>query len=75
MNTERYIRIMAGLMVLASLGLAHFSGDIDLAKMSWLWLTAFIGINLLQSGFTGFCPPEMLMKKLGVKSSGSACCN
>jgi hypothetical protein len=75
MNTERYIRIMAGLMVLASLGLAHFSGDIDLAKMSWLWLTTFIGINLLQSGFTGFCPPEMLMKKLGVKSSGSACCN
>ena len=66
MNTERYIRIMAGLMVLASLGLAHFSGDIDLAKMSWLWLTTFIGINLLQSGFTGFCPPEMLMKKLGV---------
>lgn len=75
MNTERYIRIMAGLMVLASLGLAHFSGDIDLAKMSWLWLTTFIGINLLQSGFTGFCPPEMLMKKLGVKSSGSACCS
>jgi hypothetical protein len=75
MNTERYIRIMAGLMVLASLGLAHFSGDIDLAKMSWLWLTIFIGINLLQSGFTGFCPPEMLMKKLGVKSSGSACCS
>jgi hypothetical protein len=75
MNTERYIRIMAGLVVLASLGLAHFSGGIDLTKMSWLWLTAFVGINLLQSGFTGFCPPEMLMKKLGVKSSGSACCN
>ncbi|HEX8962711.1 MAG TPA: DUF2892 domain-containing protein [Rhodocyclaceae bacterium] len=73
MSTERYIRIMAGTMVLLSLGLSQYFGQIDLSGMSWLWFTAFIGLNLLQSGFTGFCPPELLLRKLGVKSQGSAC--
>jgi hypothetical protein len=67
MNTERIIRIFAGVVVLVSLALGHFHSP------SWLWLTAFAGINLLQSGFTGFCPPETLLRKLGVKSDGSAC--
>ena len=74
MTTERYIRIMAGFMILLSLGLAHFSGQIDLSEVSWLWFTAFIGLNILQSGFTGFCPPEILLKKLGVKSGNGSCC-
>ncbi|MEW5769259.1 MAG: DUF2892 domain-containing protein [Pseudomonadota bacterium] len=73
MTVERIIRIMAGAMVLLSLALAHFMGQIDMTSLSWLWLTAFIGLNLLQSGFTGFCPPEKLLKKLGVKEGGSCC--
>ncbi len=73
MGSERYIHILAGTMVLLSLGLSQYSGQIDLTKMSWLWFTAFIGLNLLQSGFTGFCPPELLLRKLGVTSQGSAC--
>ncbi|MDD5390527.1 MAG: DUF2892 domain-containing protein [Gallionellaceae bacterium] len=73
MTIERIIRIMAGAFILLSLGLAHFSGQADLGHLSWLWFTAFIGLNLLQSGFTGFCPPEKLLKKLGFQEGGSAC--
>ncbi len=74
MTIERIIRIMAGVMILLSLVLAHVFGQIDLSSLSWLWFTAFIGINLLQSGFTGFCPPELLLKKLGFKSGNGSCC-
>jgi hypothetical protein len=73
MTTERIIRIMAGVMILLSLTLAHLMGQIDMTSLSWLWFTAFIGLNLLQSGFTGFCPPEFLLKKMGFQSGGSAC--
>ncbi len=73
MSIERIIRIMAGAFILLSLGLAHFTGQIDLARLSWLWFTAFIGLNMVQSGFTGFCPPELLLKKLGFKEAGGAC--
>ncbi len=73
MTTERIIRIMAGVMILLSLTLAHLMGQIDITSLSWLWFTAFIGLNLLQSGFTGFCPPEFLLKKMGFQSGGSAC--
>lgn len=74
MTIERIIRIMAGVMTLLSLGLAHVFGQIDITQMSWLWVTAFIGLNLLQSGFTGFCPPEKLLKKMGFKSGDGSCC-
>lgn len=73
MTTERIIRIMAGVMILLSLALAHFMGQVDMTSLSWLWLTAFVGLNLLQSGFTGFCPPEFLLKRMGFQSGGSAC--
>jgi hypothetical protein len=78
MTIDRIMRIMAGTMVLLSLALAHFTGQIDITSLSWLWLTAFIGLNLLQSGFTGFCPPEILLKKMGFKSSNASndsCCS
>jgi hypothetical protein len=74
MTIERIIRIMAGVMILLSLALAHFTGQVDMGRLSWLWFTAFIGLNLLQSGFTGFCPPEKLLKKMGFREGGSACC-
>ena len=73
MSIERIIRIMAGVMILLSLALAHFTGQVDMTGLSWLWFTAFIGLNLLQSGFTGFCPPEKLLQKMGFKSGGSCC--
>jgi hypothetical protein len=73
MSIERIIRIMAGVMILLSLGLAQAFGQIDLTQLSWLWFTVFIGLNLLQSGFTGFCPPEKLLKKMGFKEGGNCC--
>ena len=60
MTLENAIRIMAGTMVLISLALAHWVSEY------WLFLTAFVGVNLIQSAFTGFCPAEMVFKKLGV---------
>jgi hypothetical protein len=52
-----------------SLGLAHFNGQADLSHVSWLWFTAFVGVNLFQSGFTKFCPLEIFLKMAGVKES------
>jgi hypothetical protein len=72
MNTERLIRILAGTFVLISLALGAPGSPLYVSSY-WLWLTAFVGVNLFQSGFTRFCPPEMLLRKLGVKSSAS--CN
>lgn len=67
MKLENIIRALAGTMVLGSLALAHY------VSPHWLWLTAFVGFNLLQSAFTGFCPAESLFKKLGVGTSGGEC--
>ncbi len=72
MTINQYIRIFAGTFILASLGLAHFSGQADLSQMSWLWFTAFVGANLLQSGFTKFCPLETILIKLGVAKASPA---
>ena len=60
MKLENCIRFFAGIFVLASLLLAHFH------SAHWLWFTAFVGFNLLQSSLTGLCPLEMVLKKLGV---------
>ena len=75
MTVNRAVSVFAGFMIVASLALAHFSGQIDLSHLSWLWLTAFVGLNLFQMGFTGFCPAAMLFKALGVRhtESGAAC--
>lgn len=69
MNVERYVRIIAGAFIMLSLVLAHATGQADLSKLSWLWFTAFVGINLFQSGFTQFCPMVNILKKLGVKEA------
>jgi len=73
MTVERIVRIVAGAFILLSLTLAHFSGTADLSQLSWLWFTAFVGANLFQSGFTRFCPLEIILKKAGVKEGGSCC--
>jgi hypothetical protein len=49
-------------------------GQVDMSKLSWLWFTAFVGANLFQSGFTKFCPLDMILKKLGVpETTGKSC--
>ncbi|MDM7322033.1 MAG: DUF2892 domain-containing protein [Gammaproteobacteria bacterium] len=67
MTTDRIVRIVAGFMILLTLALAHFNGQVDMSKMSWLWLTAFVGLNLFQSGFTQFCPLDTILEKMGVR--------
>lgn len=67
MTTDRIVRIVAGLMILLSLILAHLTGQVNLGQLSWLWLTAFVGLNLFQSGFTRFCPLDTILEKLGVR--------
>jgi hypothetical protein len=61
MNIDRAVMAFAGLMILASLVLAQ------LVSPWWLLLTAFVGLNLLQASFTGFCPAALLLGKLGFK--------
>lgn len=67
MTTDRIVRIMAGLMILISLVLAHLTHQVNLSQPSWLWLTAFVGLNLFQSGITRFCPMDSILAKLGVR--------
>ncbi len=67
MTVERIVRIVAGFFIMLSLALAHFSGAVDMTQLSWLWFTAFVGFNLFQSGFTRFCPMDIMLKKAGVK--------
>lgn len=61
MNINETLRLMAGTVVLISLALAHW------VNPNWLWLTAFVGANLLQSAFTKWCPAISLLRKLGVR--------
>ncbi|MGR5176298.1 YgaP family membrane protein [Vibrio parahaemolyticus] len=61
MKVENGIRILAGTMVLISLLLTTY------VSHHFVWFTVFIGLNLIQSGFTGFCPPRKLLLKLGLK--------
>jgi len=68
MNIDRAVMAFAGVMILASLALAHFVSPL------WLLLTAFVGINLLQSSFTGFCPAAMILRKLGLGAGKPAGC-
>ena len=68
MKMENAIRILAGTMVLISIALAHWVSE------WWLLLAAFVGCNLIQSAFTGFCPAEKIFAKLGIGKGGGSCC-
>ena len=61
MTVDRVVMIFAGLMILLSLALGYWVSEY------WLLLTAFVGLNLIQSSFTGFCPAALVFKMLGVK--------
>ncbi|MEW5862555.1 MAG: DUF2892 domain-containing protein [Pseudomonadota bacterium] len=68
MTTERLVRIFAGAFVLLSLALGAEASPLYASK-HFLWFTAFVGANLLQSGFTTICPLESILRRLGVKSA------
>ena len=61
MNIDRAMLAFAGSLILISVLLTHF------VSPWWLLLTTFVGLNLLQSAFTGFCPAAIVMGKLGLK--------
>lgn len=63
MTVERGLRLMAGMMVIFSLALAHF------VSLYWLWLTVFVGLNLLQSAFTNWCPAMSILRAMGLKDA------
>jgi len=63
------IRIIAGSFILLSLYLAYRYNGVNLTEPTWLWFTAFVGANLLQSGITKWCLMEVILSKLGMKSA------
>ncbi|MCP3176116.1 DUF2892 domain-containing protein [Desulfuromonas sp. KJ2020] len=60
MTVDRYLRMAAGFFILLSLVLSRVHSP------HWLWFTAFVGLNLLQSAFTNWCPLMTILRKLGV---------
>ncbi|HQS14772.1 DUF2892 domain-containing protein [Reyranella sp.] len=62
MSIDRAVMAFAGMMILVSLVLSHFHSP------NWLLFTAFVGLNLVQASFTGFCPAAMIFKRLGFKA-------
>ncbi|MFO1476437.1 MAG: DUF2892 domain-containing protein [Verrucomicrobiota bacterium] len=75
MNIHLLIRRFAGSFILVSLLLAHY------VSPYWLWFTAFVGFNLLQSSFTNFCPLEMILRRVRAGKGGdcdkpgASCCS
>lgn len=63
MTVERGLRLMAGLMVLLSIALTVY------VSHYWMWLTVFIGLNLLQSSFTNWCPAMSILRAMGLKQA------
>jgi hypothetical protein len=61
MSIDRIVMAFAGLVIIASLALTHYHSE------NWMWLTAFVGANLFQSAFTGFCPLATILKAFGAK--------
>ena len=65
MTIDRAVLAFAGTVVLISLVLGVY------VHANWFWLTAFVGANLLQSSFTGFCPLAIILKRLGVRQGAA----
>lgn len=63
MTVERALRLMAGVMVLLSVALTLY------VSRYWMWLTVFIGLNLLQSAFTNWCPAMAILRAMGLKDA------
>jgi hypothetical protein len=70
---DHRVKAIAGVVILSSLALAHW------VDARWLWLTAFVGFNLLQSAFSHFCPMAIFLRNVGwagpaAADSGTCCC-
>jgi hypothetical protein len=61
MNVDRIVMAFAGSVILLSLVLSQYH------NVNWLWVAAFVGANMLQASFTGFCPLAFILKKLGAR--------
>ena len=68
MTSWQLVRMFAGVFILVSLALG-IPGSPIFISLWWLAFTAFVGANLLQSAFTGWCPLEIIMRKLGARAS------
>ena len=68
MTVDRAVRMLAGVIVLISVALAHW------VSPNWLWLTAFVGLNLLQSSITSWCPAMSILRMINVPESGEVKC-
>lgn len=66
MTIDRLLRGIAGFFILLSIALGATQGQAEIGRPTWLWFTAFVGLNLLQSAFTGWCPMMAFLRKLGV---------
>ena len=66
MNVERFLRLIAGALVMLTVGLGYY------VSPNWIWFTAFIGLNLFQSAFTNWCPMMTFLRKLGVRDEQPA---
>ncbi len=64
---NRYIRFIAGTFILISLALAIY------VNINWLWFTAFVGVNLIQSSLSKWCLMEKILKRFGVKKDEECC--
>jgi len=67
MTVQRSLRLLAGVMILGSLALAHW------VSIYWLFLTVFVGLNLLQSGITNWCPAMSIFRWLGLPDEEESC--
>ena len=68
MSIDRIVLAFAGTVNLVGLALGHY------VDSNWYWLSAFVGANMLQASFTGWCPLAMILKKLGVPENERGCC-
>lgn len=67
MNVDRFVFAFAGSAILISLLLSQYH------SVNWLWFTAFVGANMFQAAFTGFCPLAMILKKVGMQPGKAFC--
>ena len=72
MTSWQIVRIIAGTFILLTLALGLPGSPLYMSQW-WLAFTAFVGLNLFQSGFTNFCMPSILLRKLGVPEGGASC--
>ncbi len=69
MTAQRATMTIAGTFIILSLALGHLNGQFDLTQFGWLWFTAFIGVNMFQSGLTGWCLMTNILVRLGLRAA------